>query len=241
MKPRALLLVLLAFAASTLSAADKLDALRKAGAKISTSPDGSVSIHFSVPKPPSGPFGEPIFDPNFRPSPPLEAAQLETLANIPKLRSLKLSGKALRPKAFETLEILTAARDLRTLDLRNVRGINDEALTHLASLASLEASTSRISEPSPTPDSHPSPSSRTCALSAYVPPKSPTTVSPPSLKPVTWRPSYLSSRASMAPDSFISNTFQSLPSSALTPTATPQTRHKSTYLHSQKVFLHCRP
>lgn len=138
MKPRALLLVLLAFAASTLSAADKLDALRKAGAKISTSPDGSVSIHFSVPKPPSGPFGEPIFDPNFRPSPPLEAAQLETLANIPKLRSLKLSGKALRPKAFETLEILTAARDLRTLDLRNVRGINDEALTHLASLAKLK-------------------------------------------------------------------------------------------------------
>jgi Leucine-rich repeat (LRR) protein len=139
MKPRTLLPILLAFFAGTLSAADKLDSLRKVGAKINVGKDGSVSIHFSVPKPPRGPFGEPIFDPNFRPPPPLEAAQLETLANIPKLRSLKLSGIALRPKAFETLEILTDARDLRTLDLRNVRGINDEALAHLASLANLEA------------------------------------------------------------------------------------------------------
>ena len=128
-----------ALLAFQLNAQDGLDSLRKAGAKIAKSPDGSISVHFSVPKPPSGPFGQPIFDPNFRPPPPLEAAQLETLANIPKLRSLKLSGIALRPKAFETLEVLTAAHDLRTLDLRNVRGINDEALAHLASLANLEA------------------------------------------------------------------------------------------------------
>ena len=139
MKLRALLPILLAFFAGTLAAADKLDSLRKVGAKINVGKDGSVSVHFSVPGPPRGPFGEPIFDPNFRPPSPLEAAQLETLANIPKLHSLKLSGIALRPKAFETLEILTDARDLRTLDLRNVRGINDQALAHLASLANLEA------------------------------------------------------------------------------------------------------
>jgi len=139
MIPRVLLSTLLAFFAGTLSAADKLDALRKVGAKINIGGNGSVSVHFSVPKPPRGPFGEPIFDPNFRPPPPLEAAQLETLANIPNLHSLKLSGIALRPKAFETLEILTAAHDLRTLDLRNVRGINDDSLKHLASLTKLKA------------------------------------------------------------------------------------------------------
>jgi len=139
MKQRILFLVLLALSTGTLSAAEKLDALRKVGAKINIGKDGSVSVHFSVPKPPRGPFGEPIFDPNFRPPPPLESAQLETLANIPKLHSLKLSGIALRPKAFETLKILTVARDLQTLDLRNVRGINDQALAHLASLANLEA------------------------------------------------------------------------------------------------------
>ena len=121
-----------------LSAQDGLDSLRKAGAKIAKNPDGSISVHFSVPKPPRGPFGEPVFDPNFRPPPPLEKAQLETLAQIPKLRSLNLSGIAIRPKATETLGIIKEATELRTLDLRNVRGINDEALQHLASLKALE-------------------------------------------------------------------------------------------------------
>ena len=141
MKPIITSFFLLGFAliGFQLRAQDEFESLRKAGANIAKNTDGSISVHFSVPKPPRGPFGGPVFDPNFRPPPPLEAAQLETLANIPKLRSLKLSGIALRPKAFETLEILTDARSLRTLDLRNVRGINDQALTHLALLANVEA------------------------------------------------------------------------------------------------------
>jgi internalin A len=122
-----------------LSAQDGLDSLRKAGAKIAKSPDGSISVHFSVPKPPRGPFGEPVFDPNFRPPPPLEKAQLETLAKIPALRSLNLSGIAIRPKATETLEIIKGATELRTLDLRNMGNVNDEALQHIASLKALEA------------------------------------------------------------------------------------------------------
>ena len=141
MKPSILSFLLLGFALIVfqLSAQDGLDSLRKAGAKIAKSPDGSISVHFSVPKPPSGPFGQPVFDPNFRPPPPLEKAQLETLSKIPSLRSLNLSGIAIRPKATETLGIIKGATGLRTLDLRNVRGINDQALAHLASLASLEA------------------------------------------------------------------------------------------------------
>jgi len=168
-----------AFISFQLNAQDGLDSLRKAGAKINIGKNGSVSVHFSVPKPPRGPFGEPIFDPNFRPPPPLEEAQLETLAKIPNLHSLKLSGIALRPKAFETLEILTDARDLHTLDLRNVRGINDDSLKHLTSLTKLQTSTSKTAEPSPMLASHLSPSSRTCAPSACVPRKSMTMGSPP--------------------------------------------------------------
>ena len=128
-----------ALVAFQLNAQDELDSLRKAGAKIAKSSDGSTSVYFSVPKPPSGPFGEPVFDPNFRPPPPLEKAQLETLAKIPGLRSLNLSGIAIRPKATETLEIIKGASGLRTLDLRNMGSINDEALQHLASLKALEA------------------------------------------------------------------------------------------------------
>ena len=128
-----------ALLAFQLNAQDGLDSLRKAGAKIAKSPDGSISVHFSVPKPPRGPFGEPVFDPNFRPPPPLEKAQLETLAKIPGLRSLNLSGIAIRPKATETLEIIKGATELRTLDLRNMGSVNDEALQHLASLKALEA------------------------------------------------------------------------------------------------------
>ena len=141
MKPSILSFLLLGFALIVfqLSAQDGLDSLRKAGAKIAKSPDGSISVHFSVPKPPSGPFGQPVFDPNFQPPPPLEKAQLETLSKIPSLRSLKLSGIAIRPKATETLGIIKGATGLRTLDLRNVRDVNDEALAHLASLANLEA------------------------------------------------------------------------------------------------------
>ena len=128
-----------ALVAFQLNAQDGLDSLRKAGAKIAKSPDGSISIHFSVPKPPRGPFGEPVFDPSFRPPPPLEKAQLETLAKIPDLRSLNLSGIAIRPKATETLEIIKGASGLRTLDLRNMGSVSDEALQHLASLKALEA------------------------------------------------------------------------------------------------------
>ena len=64
--------LLLGFAliAFQLNAQDGLDSLRKAGAKIAKSPDGSISVHFSVPQPPRGPFGEPVFDPNFRPPTP---------------------------------------------------------------------------------------------------------------------------------------------------------------------------
>jgi len=133
------LVAILVLACLRVSAQDGLDSLRKAGAKLTKSPDGSISVHFSVPKPPSGPFGEPVFDPNFRPPPPLEKAQLETLAKIPGLRSLNLSGIAIRPKATETLEIIKGATELRTLDLRNMGSVSDEALQHLASLKALEA------------------------------------------------------------------------------------------------------
>ena len=128
-----------ALVAFQLNAQDGLDSLRKAGAQIAKSPDGSISVHFSVPKPPRGPFGEPVFDPNFRPPPPLEKAQLETLAKIPGLRSLNLSGIAIRPKATETLEIIKGATGLRSLDLRNMGSVSDEALQHIASLKALEA------------------------------------------------------------------------------------------------------
>ena len=128
-----------AFIAFQLNAQDGLDSLRKAGAKIAKSPDGSIAVHFSVPKPPRGPFGEPVFDPNFRPPPPLEKAHLETLAKIPGLRSLNLSGIAIRSKPPETFEIIRGATGLRTLDLRNMGSVRDEALHHLASLKALEA------------------------------------------------------------------------------------------------------
>lgn len=141
MKPACPIFLLLGFACAPfqLNAQDGLDSLRKAGAKISKSPDGSISVHFSVPKPPRGPFGEPVFDPNFRPPPPLEKAHLETLAKIPGLRSLNLSGIAIRPKPPETLEIIQGATGLRTLDLRNIGSVSDESLQHLSSLKALEA------------------------------------------------------------------------------------------------------
>ena len=141
MKPAGPIFLLLGFACAPfqINAEDGLDSLRKAGAKISKSPDGSIAVHFSVPKPPRGPFGEPVFDPNFRPPPPLEKAHLETLAKIPGLRSLNLSGIAIRPKPPETLEIIRDAAGLRTLDLRNMGSVSDEALQHLSSMKALEA------------------------------------------------------------------------------------------------------
>lgn len=118
--------------------ADDLDSLRKAGAVFRTDPDGFVTVRFAPPRPPRGPFGEPVFDPSFKPPPPVEEEQLKTLVALPKLRSLKLGGVALRPPAARVLQLLSAARDLRFLDLKHM-GVNDEALAHLAELTQLEA------------------------------------------------------------------------------------------------------
>lgn len=140
MKPRSLTALLLVFILAPLVAhADELDALRKAGATMQTDANGFVSVRFAPPQPPRGPFGEPVFDPNFKPPPPVEEAQLKALVAIPKLHSLKLGGVALRPPAARALQLLSTARDLRSLDLKHMRGVNDEALSHLAGLTDLEA------------------------------------------------------------------------------------------------------
>ena len=114
------------------------DSLRKVGTKVTVDKDGSTSVHFVVPKPPSGPFGQPVFDPNYKPPPPVTAQHLAEVAKLPKLHALKLSGVPLKASITDVLGVLAEAKDLRRLDLTMVRGVTDESLGLIVGLPTLE-------------------------------------------------------------------------------------------------------
>jgi Leucine-rich repeat (LRR) protein len=114
------------------------ESLRKVGTKATVDKDGSISVHFSVPRPPSGPFGQPVFDPNFKPPPPVMAQHLAEVAKLPKLHALKLSGVPLKASVTDILGVLAEAKELRRLDLTMVRGVTDESLGLIVGLTALE-------------------------------------------------------------------------------------------------------
>jgi internalin A len=114
------------------------ESLRKVGTKATVDKDGSISVHFSVPRPPSGPFGQPVFDPNFKPPPPVTAVHLAEVAKLPKLHALTLRGTPLKASITDVLGVLAEAKDLRQLDLTMVRGVTDESLGLIVGLPALE-------------------------------------------------------------------------------------------------------
>ncbi len=114
------------------------ESLRKVGTKMTVDKDGSTSVHFVVPKPPSGPFGQPVFDPDFKPPPPVMVQHLAEVAKLPKLGSLSLRGVPLKASITDVLGILAEAKGLQRLDLTMVRGVTDDALALIAGLAALE-------------------------------------------------------------------------------------------------------
>jgi len=132
------LLLSLTLTTVSMAAGDALNSLRQVGAKIKVGQDGSTSVHFSVPGPPKGPFGEPVLDPSFKPPPPLTAKHLMTVAGIPKLHALKLGGVPLKASIAEALDALAKAGELRRLDLAMVRGVTDESLALLDGIPTLE-------------------------------------------------------------------------------------------------------
>ncbi|SVA08020.1 uncharacterized protein METZ01_LOCUS60874, partial [marine metagenome] len=89
------------------------ESLRKVGTKVTVGKDGSSSVHFVVPKPPSGPFGQPIFDPNYKPPPPVTAQHLAEVAKLPKLVALNLRGVPLKASVTDILGVLAEAKGLR--------------------------------------------------------------------------------------------------------------------------------
>jgi len=114
------------------------ESLRKVGTKVTVGKDGSSSVHFVVPRPPSGPFGQPVFDPNFKPPPPVTAQHLAEIAKLPKLQSLILRGTPLKASISDVLGVLAEAKDLRRLDLTMVRGVTDDSLALLTGLPALQ-------------------------------------------------------------------------------------------------------
>ena len=126
-----------AFPVALLSA-DLSESLRKVGAKVTVGSDGSSSVQFSVAKPPRGPFGQPVFDPNFKPPSPITAQHLAEVAKLPKLHAVNLRGAPLAASVSDVLGALAGAKELRRLDLAMVKGLTDESLRLLAGLPSLE-------------------------------------------------------------------------------------------------------
>ena len=114
------------------------ESLRKVGTKVTVGKDGSSSVHFVVPKPPRGPFGQPAFDPNFKPPPPVTALHLAEVAKLPKLVALNLRGVPLKSSVTDILGVLTEAKGLRRLDLTMVRGVTDDALALVPGIPALE-------------------------------------------------------------------------------------------------------
>ena len=126
-----------AFPAALLSV-ELSESLRKVGTKVTVNKDGSTSVHFSVPRPPSGPFGQPVFDPNYKPPPPVTGQHLAEVAKLPKLHALKLSGVPLKASITDILGVLAAAKELKRLDLTMVRGVTDESLGLIPGMPALE-------------------------------------------------------------------------------------------------------
>ena len=91
-----------------------------------------------VPKPPRGPFGQPVFDPNFKAPPPITVQHLAEVARVPKLNALSLRGAPLKASIRDLLGVLAEAKNLRRLDLTMVRGVTDESLGLIISLPTLE-------------------------------------------------------------------------------------------------------
>ncbi|MFP6901366.1 MAG: hypothetical protein VCA36_10510 [Opitutales bacterium] len=126
-----------AFPAALLSV-ELSESLRKVGTKVTVDKDGSISVHFSVSRPPSGPFGQPVFDPNYKPPPPIMAKHLTEVAKLPKLHALNLSGVPLKVSIVDALGVLAEAKELRRLDLTMVRGVTDDSLALVSGIPTLE-------------------------------------------------------------------------------------------------------
>lgn len=132
-----ILLFSCAFPAALLSV-ELSESLRQVGARATVEKDGSISVHFEVPKPPRGPFGQPVFDPNFKPPPPITVQHLAEVAKLPKLNALSLRGAPLKASIADLLGVLAEAKGLRRLDLTMVRGVTDESLALLSGITTLE-------------------------------------------------------------------------------------------------------
>ena len=131
------LLLSCAFPAALLSV-ELSESLRKVGTKVTVEKDGSTSVHFEVSKPPRGPFGQPVFDPNFKPPPPVTVQHLAEVAKLPKLGALSLRGAPLKASVTDLLGVLAEAKELRRLDLTMVRGVTDESLGLIVGLPALQ-------------------------------------------------------------------------------------------------------
>ncbi|NRB41396.1 MAG: hypothetical protein HRU20_23475 [Pseudomonadales bacterium] len=123
---------------TALLSAELSDSLRKVGTKMTVNKDGFISVNFSVPSPPRGPFGQPVFYPNYKTPPPVTAQHLAEVANIPKLHSLSLRGAPLNVSVTDIFRILAGAKELRRLDLTMVKGVTDESLGQIVGLSALE-------------------------------------------------------------------------------------------------------